>query len=199
MVGFANPSYRSPKVVMIFRFPDTHGSVGHGHTDQRKQARQLNGAEFCLVGNVNGNLIIESRRRTQARRSIVCPKGADKGLLGRALRRGGNAVATKSFRFVISRTIGGAGKGRWRRRLELSRGLYHERFAFTPMRAQSDRAEADWILSPVTRQVACRIIDAEMNFRFLRAIGNARGEYRGRDLFSKRYPIAFLHVAVGAQ
>jgi len=37
-----------------FRFPDTHGSVGHGHIDQRKQPRQLDGPEFCLVCNVNG-------------------------------------------------------------------------------------------------------------------------------------------------
>ena len=101
--------------------------------------RQLDGSEFCLVGNVNGNLIIESRRRTQAGRSIVCPKGADKCLLGRALRRRMNPVATKIFRFVIGRSICGAGKGRWRRCLELGRGFYHERSASAPMRAESDR------------------------------------------------------------
>ena len=67
------------------------------------------------------------------------------------------------------------------------------------MRAQRDRNEADRILSPMTRQVACRIIDAEMKFRFLRAIGNARGEYRGRDLFPECNPIAFLLVALDAQ
>ena len=175
---------------MIFRFPDTHGSVGHGHIDQRKQPRQLDGSEFCLVGNVNGNLIIESRRRTQAGRSIVCPKGADKGLLGRALRRRSNPVATKSFRFVISRSICGAGKGRRWRRPELSRELYHERSAFTPMRAQSDRAEADRILSPVTKHVACRINVAEMNFR-LPSHRNARGEYRGRICFPNAIPLLF--------
>ena len=106
---------------MIFRFPDTHGSVGHGHIDQRKQARQLDGPKFCLVGNVNGNLIIESRRRTQAGRSIVCPKGADKGLLGRALRRRSNPVAAEIFHFVIGRSVPCAGKGRRRRYLELGR------------------------------------------------------------------------------
>ncbi len=88
---------------------------------KRKQASQLDRSEFCLVGNLDSNLIVESRRRAEAGSSIVCPKGADKCLLGRALRRRRNPVATEIFRFVIGRSILCAGKGRRRRDLELSR------------------------------------------------------------------------------
>ena len=74
-----------------------------------------------------------------------------------------------------------------------------ERFASAPMRAERDWDQADWILPPVTRKVACEIIDAQMKLRYFRAIGNARGQYRGGDLFAKCHPIAFLLVAIDAQ
>ena len=67
-----------------------------------------------LVGDVNRDLIVESRRGAKAWCSIIRPERADECLLGRALRRRSNPVATKILGFVICSGVGGAGQS-WRR------------------------------------------------------------------------------------
>src|SRR5437763_2472253 len=76
-IRFPNAGNRAPEVVMIFGFPNRHGSVPHRDVYQGQQARKLYGGETSLVGNLNRELIVESRRRAQAWRGIVSPESPD--------------------------------------------------------------------------------------------------------------------------
>src|SRR5205814_5244707 len=76
-IRFSNASNRAPEVVMIFGFPNRHRSVPHRDVYQGQQTRKLNGGETSLVGNLDRELIVESRRRAQAWRGIVGPESPD--------------------------------------------------------------------------------------------------------------------------
>src|SRR5207248_9358173 len=93
------------------RFPDGYGGIGHCDIDQGEQTSQLQGAELGLIRNMDGYLIVESRRCAKTWRSVIRPKGADECLLRRSLRSGKNAIATKISRFIIGSGVGSAGKG----------------------------------------------------------------------------------------
>jgi hypothetical protein len=67
------------------------------------------------------------------------------------------------------------------------------------VRAERDWNQADWILPPVSRKVACEIVDAQMKLRYFGAIANARSQDRGGNLFAQCDTVAFLLVASDAQ
>src|SRR5207249_5762220 len=134
-IRFANGSHRPPKIVVVFRFPNTHARIRHCDVDQREQASEFERSEFRLIRDLDGDLVIESWWGTETGSSIICPKRTDECLFGRALRRGINSVPTKILGFVVGSGISGTCKGRRRGWLELARRLHHKRFASAPMRA----------------------------------------------------------------
>src|SRR5207244_11370783 len=98
-----------------------------------------------LISDVNDDLIVEPRRRTQARCSIVSPENSNKTLFGRACGRCENAVAANRFRFGVGGGILDA-VHIWRRwNAKLTGRLHDERFAISPMRAESARDQCDRI------------------------------------------------------
>src|SRR5205807_1744229 len=119
-IGFANARNRPPEIVVIFRFPNGYRGIGHCDIDQGEQTSQLHGAELGLIRNMDGYLIVESRRCAKTWRSVIRPKGADECLLRSSLRSGMNAIATKILRFIIGSGVGSAGQGGRRRREELA-------------------------------------------------------------------------------
>ena len=163
---------------MVFRFPDGHSSIGHGDICQRQQARELNRAQSPLVGDLHRDLVVESRRRAQARRAIISPESADERLLFRTLRRGKDSIATQVFRFVVRSCVSRACHIRRRRRAELTGRCHDERYALPPVRTQSERDQAYWVLPPVPRLVAREIIDANVRLRQLRTVIDPHGQDR---------------------
>src|SRR5207244_7921812 len=100
-IRFANTGNWTPEIVVVFRFPNGHSGFGHGDVCQGEQARELNGAQSPLVGNLHRNLVVESRRRAQAWGAIISPESADECLLFRALRGRNDPVAAQVFRLVV--------------------------------------------------------------------------------------------------
>src|ERR1700758_3691290 len=166
-IRFATGEKRAPEIIIIFRFPNSHAGIGHGDVYQREQPRKLNGAQSSLVGNVHGDLIVQLGRGTQAWRTIIRPESPDERLLFRSLRR---CIATQVFHFVVRSSVTGARHGWRRRRAELARRVNHEWNALTPVRAECQRDQANWILSPVARLVTRKIIHANARLWDLRAI-----------------------------
>ena len=152
---------------MVFRFPNGHAGIGHGDVYQGQQARELNGAQSSLVGNLHRDLIVEPRRRAQAWRAIVRPESADERLLFRALRGRNDSIATQVFHFVVRSRVSRACHIGRRRRAKLSRRVDHKWNALAPVRAQRERDQAYWILPPVPGLIARKIIDADGRAREL--------------------------------
>ena len=115
-VRFADRGNGSPKIVMVFGFPNGDRGIGHGYVDQREQAGEFYWTEVRLVSDVDTNLIIEAWRCAKTWRSIIGPEYTDKCLLGRALRRCDSAITAEIFHFVVSGCILRACHVRRRRR-----------------------------------------------------------------------------------
>src|SRR6266404_8168141 len=107
-----------------------------------------------LIGDMNGDLIVETWRRAQARRCVVGPEDSDEALLGRARRRRVYTIASNGLRFVVSIGVLLSVHRRWRRNAKLVAGLQNERPAFAPMSTERDRLLADRILAPESGLVA---------------------------------------------
>ena len=152
-----------------------------------------------LVGDVNRDLIVESRRCAKAWCSIIRPERADECLLGRALRGRNNSVAAEIFRFVVSSGVFRAGHVRWRWRLKLGTRLDHECFACAPVRAKRERDLADRVLPPMTWKVAGKEINADVWFRYLGTVRHARSEDGGGDLFPDHDPSGFRWLRLNPQ
>src|SRR5207249_11801595 len=164
-IGFTNATDRSPEIVIILTFPNRHAGIGHGGVGEGEKSRKIDSAEMHLIGDVDDDLIVEARRRAQARRSIVSPENSNKTLFGRACGRCENAVAANRFRFGVGGGILGAVHIRRRRNAKLTGRLDDEGFAITPMRAESERDQADRILAPVSGLIAGEIIYADVWLR----------------------------------
>src|SRR5206468_6640489 len=137
----------------------------HSDVYQGQQTRELNGAESSLVSNLYRDLIVEPRGRAEAWGAIVSPESADERLLFGAHRR---RDATQVFRLVVRSGVSRAchiGRGR---RAELTGRCHDERYALAPVRTQSERDQAYWILPPVPGLIAREIIDANARLRKLR-------------------------------
>ena len=174
-IRFANTKNRTPEIIVVFRFPNRHCGIGHGDVYQCQQARELNGAQSPLVGNLHRDLIVESRRRAETWGAIIRPESADERLLFRALRAY-DSVATQVFHLVVrSRVIRACHVGR-RRRAELTRRVDYKRNALAPVRAERERNQADWILPPVAGLIARKIIDANVRLGNLRTIIETHGQ-----------------------
>ena len=87
-IRFTYTGDRPPEIIMEFRFPRAHPRIGHRDIHQREESGELKRLELRLIGDLNGDLVIKTRRRAKAWRSVVGPEDADKSLLGRSLRRG---------------------------------------------------------------------------------------------------------------
>ena len=123
-----------------------------------------------LISDVDGDLIVEPRRRAQARRSIVGPEDSNETLLRCAHARSVNAISAESFGFVVSRQIFCAIHRGRRGNAKLTGRLHDERFAFAPVRAKRDRNQTDGILSPIAGHLVWKIIGAKTRLWNLRAI-----------------------------
>ncbi len=149
-----------------------------------------------LVSDVDGDLIVEPRRRAQTRCSIVGPENSNKTLLGRARARSVNAISAESFGFVVSRQIFGVIHRRRRRNAKLAGRLQDECRAFTPVCAQRERDQTDRVLTPIAGHLVREIIDAEMWLGNLRAIICAERENCCGSALAQRNAIrAFVLVA----
>src|SRR5439155_7167400 len=101
-------------------FPNGHSGIGHADVYQGKQARELNAAQSPLVRNLHRKLIVQSRRRAQARGSVISPESADECLLFSALRGCNDPVAAQVFHFVVSGRVSSAGHVGWDWRAKLA-------------------------------------------------------------------------------
>ena len=99
------------------------------------------------------DLVVESRRCTETRRSIVRPEHSDESLLGRSLRGRDDAVASDILYLVVGRRVFGARHVRRRRCAKLAGRLQDEWFAFRPVRPEREGNQADRILPPMTLQI----------------------------------------------
>ena len=170
---------RTPHSVVIFRLPDGDSGVGHGHVHQGQQPRQLDAIGSHLVGEVHRDLIIQSRWRAQARRTVVRPEDARVRLVGGALGGRDDPISAQAFRFVVSRRIFRARHGGKRRNAELIARLQNEWRTVAPVRADRDRELADGILTPLPRQVARQITGAHKSLGDFGAVVGFEGEDRG--------------------
>src|SRR5207244_12307282 len=120
-----------------------------------------------LISDVDDDLIVEPRRRAQAWGPIVSPENSNKTLFGRSRRRCENSVASDCLGFGVGGGILGAVHIRRRWNAKLTGRLDDEGFAITPMRAESERDQADRILAPVSGLIAGEIIYADARLRGL--------------------------------
>ena len=178
-IRFADSADRSPKIVIVFRFPNRHRGVCHGGVGEGKEPRELRRAEMHLISEVNDDLIVEARRGAEARGSIVSPENSDETLLRSARTWRVDAITAQSFRFGIGGRVFGTIHCRRRWNAELTGGLQNEWNAFAPVRAERERDQADRILAPVTRLIAGEIIYAHPRFGNLRAVVIPKGKNGG--------------------
>src|ERR1700739_3200243 len=101
-----------------------------------------------LIGDVDGNLIVESRRRAKTWSSVVSPENTDETLFWRARAWSVNAVAANGHHFVVSIGILLAAHRRRRRNTELTARLEHERSACAPIRTERDWLQTNRVLAP---------------------------------------------------
>src|SRR4029077_8224246 len=94
-IGFADASHRPPILIKVFRLPNLDAGVGHGYVHQSQQPRQFSGVRACahLIGDMHGDLVVQTRRRAEARCSIVGPEDADLSLFGCSRCRGYDTIA----------------------------------------------------------------------------------------------------------
>ena len=175
-IGFTYPGNGSPEIIMVFRFPRAHPGFGHRDIHQRQQPGELNRLESGPVSDLNRDLVVKSRWGAKARSSVVGPEYADERLLGGSLRRRDNPVAAEILDLIVGGRVRVA-RHRWRRRAaKLVSRLQHERPALAPMRAQSERNQADRVLAPMARQVTGYPIDSDVRFGNLGPIALALSE-----------------------
>jgi hypothetical protein len=149
-----------------------------GDIRQRQQARQADGARPLLLRDRHGDLVIQARRRAQARGAIVGPEDANECLILGSLRRGIHAVAAEALHFVECFRVLVRSHRRRRRRAELRGTGQHKRSDLTPMCTERDAIEADRILPPVTGVVAGVVVHTQDRLRVMRAVVGALVEDR---------------------
>src|SRR5205814_6784473 len=92
-IRLADAADWSPEIVIILTFPNRHAGIGHGGVREGEKPGQIGGAEMHLISDVNGDLIVEARRRAQAWCSVVGPENSDKALFWCSRGRCENTVA----------------------------------------------------------------------------------------------------------
>src|SRR5207249_3208049 len=175
-IRFTNAGDRAPKIIKVLRFPNRHTGVGHRRINQRQQTRKIESAQLPLISDPHRDLIVKSRRRTETGRSIVSPERANKSLFCGPLCRRHNTVATDAFHFVVCGRVFRARHCRRRRNAKLLRRFQDESIALAPVCAESERDQANRILTPMPREIACEIIDADTRLRNLRAVVDSHGK-----------------------
>jgi hypothetical protein len=98
-------------------------------------------------------------------------------------------VATEVFHFIVGGSVSRAGHIRRRRRAELTRRTDYEWEALAPVRAQCERNQTDWILPPMSRLIARKIIDANARLGDLRTIVETHRENRCSRPLSQIDPV----------
>ncbi len=96
-----------------FESHEASAGVRHGDVHEREKTRQLHDIEKFLVGNLNSDLIVKSRRSAKARRSVVSPEDADEGLFRRARGTCVHVIAAERFHFVVGRGVLRAVESGW--------------------------------------------------------------------------------------
>src|SRR5215210_3758639 len=119
---------------------------------------------------MHGDLVIESRRRAQARRPVVCPVYAYLRLLSRALSGGHYPIASQPLHLVISSSILRAIHVGRRRDAELVGEQQYERPLLAPALTELNREQADRVLTPLSRVVARNEVNADAKLAKLRSI-----------------------------
>ena len=179
LVSLADAGDRTPEPVAVLRLPDRDTGVSHRHVDQRQKPRELDDIGAHLVGDVQGDLVVEPRRCTEARGSIVGPVNPGLGLFRGSLRRSHEPIATQTLGFVErGRVLHASHRGRgWNP--ELIGRPHHERCDRAPARAQCERDLADRILAPLPRFISRDEVHTDAGLRVLRAVAGAQGENGG--------------------
>lgn len=98
-IGLANPRDRPPKLVVILRLPGGGAGITHREIDERLQPRPIDDARETRRRNLHRDLVIEPRRRAQARRAVVRPEDPD-GLGARAGAQGQQGAAARGDRIT---------------------------------------------------------------------------------------------------
>ena len=91
----------------------------------------------------------------------VSPEDPGNRLLGDAFRPCDCAIAAEALGFIESGHIPRAAQGGSRRSSERIGSIEDEGFDLRPPRAERQRMPADWILAPLTGQVAGYELDAD--------------------------------------
>src|SRR5688572_480911 len=160
-IRFAEAADRPPQIVEELRFPDRNTGIGLRDVYQGQEPRQADSVRTLLLGNHHRDLIVETRRRAQARHAVVGPEETGESLILGPFGRRGNAVAAETLNFIERFRVFRRSHRRRRRRAKLLAALHDEGLHLAPVSAERDLAEADRILAPVTRLVAGVVIDAE--------------------------------------
>ena len=150
----------APEREQILEVPARHAGVGHCRVHQGQEPGELDRIRAHLVGDAHHDLVVQPRRRAQARRAVVAPVDADLGLLGTPLgqrRAAGGAARRVSpttaqpLYFVEGGRVRPAVQGRRRWRRKLAGGLQDERLDLAPEGAQRDRLLGDRVLAPLAQ------------------------------------------------
>src|SRR5581483_5391377 len=188
LVGFADAGDRAPKIVIVLRFPDRGARVGERDVHQRHQPRELHSRRTHLLSDLHRDLVVEPRRRAQARCSIVGPVESDLRLFRRAGARRYDAVAAERFYFLICGGVLATVERRRRRNAELIRRFEHEGCNLAPVSAERERTVADRVLTPLSRIVAHDEIDVDARLGMLRVIIRAQSQNCRGGAPSERNP-----------
>ena len=179
-IGLADSGDRPPELVVVLRLPDRDAGVGHRRVDQRQQAGERDDVRVHLVGDLHRDLVVEARRRAQARRPVVGPEDSDLGLLRGAARRRHDAVAAERLHFGERTRIRGRSQRGRRGRAKLRAAGHHERRHFVPVRPERNRHPAYRILAPLAGSGSRDEFDADARLGMGRAVVRAQAQDRRR-------------------
>src|SRR5207249_4837418 len=91
-VGLADAGDRTPELIIVLRLPTRDRGIRHCDVNQREHPCELDDVRPPLPSELRRNLVVEPRRRTEPRRSVVAPVDPRHGLVRNACRRRGVAV-----------------------------------------------------------------------------------------------------------
>src|SRR5262245_28336765 len=169
-IGLPNTRHWAPKIIVVLRFPNRDASIGHRRIHQGQKTSKLDHIYAHLLGGLSDHLLIEPRRRTEPGSTIVGPKDSNPGLFVRSHGRCNDTVAAKLLHFIERRRIVRTIQSRRGWNPKLFCRFHNKWLDPTPIRAESKRNLADWILAPFSRLIAGYVVHVDAWLGMLRTI-----------------------------
>ena len=163
------PVIGPPQLVEVLRLPDGDAGVGHGDVAPARaagRARRVRGPH--ALGDRHRDLVVEARRRAQARRAVVGPVDADVRLVGGPHGRRDSPSPPRRFTSLNAAAYsalaiaGGGGARNWLPRSSTN-GVT------LPQCAPSATGSGRPVLPPVPGRVAGEVVDADPRLGMVRA------------------------------